>query len=91
MALTPVLSAQPENASPVCAADAFELQTELFEGTCAGRIEFEERGTGGFGYDPLFVSDGYGQTFGELPEDVKNRLSHRARALARLKEKLNHG
>ena len=90
MALTPVLSARPANASPVCAADAFELQTELFEGTCEGRIEFQERGEGGFGYDPLFVPEGHEQTFGELPEEVKNRLSHRARALAKLKEKLNN-
>jgi len=91
LALTPVLATQPESASPVCAADEFEIQTQLFEGTCEGRIGFEERGRGGFGYDPLFVPDGYEQTFGELPEEVKNKLSHRARALARLKEKLNHG
>ncbi len=90
MALTPVLSTQRENASPVCAADEFELQTQLFEGTCEGRIGFEERGRGGFGYDPLFVPEGYEQTFGELPETVKNRLSHRARALARLKQQLSH-
>ena len=91
LALTPVLAAQPESASPVCGADEFEIQTQLFEGSCKGRIGFEERGRGGFGYDPLFVPDGYEQTFGELPEEVKNKLSHRARALARLKEKLNHG
>ena len=91
LALTPVLATQPEGASPVCAADEFEIQTQLFEGTCEGRIGFKERGRGGFGYDPLFVPDGYEQTFGELPEEVKNKLSHRARALARLKEKLNHG
>jgi XTP/dITP diphosphohydrolase len=88
MALTPVLSTQPENASPVCQADEFELQTQLFEGTCEGRIGFAEQGRGGFGYDPLFVPDGYEQTFGELPEEVKNRLSHRARALAKLREEL---
>jgi len=60
------------------------------EGTCDGTIVFEARGTGGFGYDPLFVPDGYNQTFAELPDDVKNRISHRARALMRLRDSLDH-
>jgi XTP/dITP diphosphohydrolase len=51
------------------------------EGTCDGKIIFEPRGSGGFGYDPLFVPDGFNETFAELPDVVKNRLSHRARAL----------
>jgi XTP/dITP diphosphohydrolase len=50
-------------------------------GICEGTIIFPPRGTGGFGYDPLFVPDGYDQTFAELPDTVKNRISHRARAL----------
>jgi XTP/dITP diphosphohydrolase len=57
----------------------------LFEGTCEGRIGFAPRGQGGFGYDPLFVPDGYEQTFAELGEAVKNTLSHRARALRQLR------
>jgi len=52
-----------------------------FEGTCEGRIAPAPRGTGGFGYDPLFIPDGHEQTFGELPAEVKHSLSHRARAL----------
>lgn len=84
LALTPVLSDSVENASPVCYADEFELQTQLFEGACAGRIQFAPGGKGGFGYDPLFVPDGFTQSFAELGEDVKNRLSHRAKALERL-------
>ena len=76
---------EPEGASPVCYAEEAELQTELFEGTCEGRIGFAPRGQGGFGYDPLFIPNGYEPTFGELGEEVKNQLSHRARALAKLK------
>jgi XTP/dITP diphosphohydrolase len=53
-----------------------------FEGTCEGRIAPAPRGTGGFGYDPLFIPDGHERTFGELPAEVKHSLSHRARALA---------
>lgn len=52
-----------------------------FDGTVEGHLVPEERGAGGFGYDPLFVQEGHGQTFGELPAETKNRLSHRAAAL----------
>lgn len=90
LALTPVLTSQAEGASPVCYAEEAELQTELFEGACEGRIGFGPRGRGGFGYDPLFVPSGYEQTFGELSEAVKNQLSHRAKALAKLRHWL-HG
>lgn len=86
IALTPVLLAQPESASPVCYADEAELQTQLFEGVCEGRIGHGPRGTHGFGYDPLFVPDGFDQTFAELSADAKNRMSHRARALEKLRE-----
>ena len=61
---------------------------QLFEGVCEGRIGFEARGRGGFGYDPLFIPVGYEQTFAELGEAVKNTLSHRARALMKLRERL---
>jgi XTP/dITP diphosphohydrolase len=60
------------------------------EGLCEGTIIFEPRGTGGFGYDPLFVPDGYNQTFAELADDIKNRISHRARALMRTRDSLDH-
>src|SRR5215216_3211025 len=53
----------------------------ISEGTCSGTITFSPRGTGGFGYDPLFIPDGYEQTFAELPDTIKNQISHRARAL----------
>lgn len=85
IALTPLLPGETQNASPVCYADEFEMQTQLFDGVCAGRMIFEPRGQNGFGYDPLFVPFGFEQTFAELGDDVKNRLSHRAKALAKLK------
>ena len=56
------------------------------EGICEGKIIFEERGTNGFGYDPLFVPDGFEQTFAELSDSIKNRISHRARALLKTRE-----
>lgn len=57
----------------------------LFEGVCPGRINLERRGQGGFGYDPLFIPDGYAESFATLGESVKNQISHRARALAKLR------
>jgi XTP/dITP diphosphohydrolase len=51
-----------------------------FEGRCAGRLADEPRGTGGFGYDPLFVPEGFDATLAEMPAGLKNRLSHRGRA-----------
>ena len=53
----------------------------ISEGACSGVIALQPRGTGGFGYDPLFIPDGYDQTFAELPDTIKNQISHRARAL----------
>ena len=63
----------------------------LSEGICEGTITFSPRGTGGFGYDPLFVPDGYDQTFAELPDAIKNLISHRARALLGTREFLTSG
>jgi XTP/dITP diphosphohydrolase len=51
------------------------------EATCNGRIARASRGSGGFGYDPIFIPDGFEQSFAELPAETKNRLSHRGRAL----------
>jgi XTP/dITP diphosphohydrolase len=60
----------------------------VVEGRCHGVIARERRGTGGFGYDPLFLIPEYHRTFGELSPRVKHALSHRARALAQLRPAL---
>ena len=65
----------------IAVADPTADTLHTFEGECRGRIAHAPRGTGGFGYDPLFIPDGHDKTFGELPSEVKHTLSHRARAL----------
>lgn len=64
----------------LCAPDGREWTVD---GSCPGRIIHETRGANGFGYDPLFVPDGYEQTFAELDGATKNRISHRGSALKR--------
>lgn len=59
-----------------------------FEGKIEGHISDEKRGTSGFGYDPIFVPESYEQSFAELGNEIKNKISHRARAVARLAEYL---
>jgi len=54
------------------------------EGVCEGRLADRPRGDNGFGYDPIFVPDGYEMTFGELPSDKKQKISHRARAVRKM-------
>ena len=54
------------------------------EGVCPGKIAFEPHGSNGFGYDPLFVPDGYDLTFGELSSEIKRKISHRARAFEQI-------
>jgi XTP/dITP diphosphohydrolase len=70
----------------VAIANASGELLNVSEGICEGTITFAPRGDGGFGYDPLFIPDGYDQTFAELPEHVKNRISHRARALIKTQD-----
>jgi len=83
IALVRVPEPKTTSGKPVCYADEFEVQT--FDGACEGHIGFEPAGRKGFGYDPLFIPVGLDQTFAELGEEAKNRLSHRAHALAKLK------
>lgn len=59
-------------------------EEEAFEGRCEGIVRTTESGDGGFGYDPLFVPHGYSRTFSELSPEMKNQISHRGEALARM-------
>ncbi len=63
-------------------------QTLVAEGSCEGRITDAPRGSGGFGYDPVFFYPPAWKTFAELPAAIKNQVSHRARACAQLRERL---
>lgn len=60
-----------------------------FEGIVNGRIATTRSGNGGFGYDPIFIPEGYDKSFGSLSEDIKNKISHRARAFEAFKEFLS--
>lgn len=74
-----------------CQHSEVSLQPSVIqvEGVVRGRIAEEEYGQGGFGYDPVFIPEGHDKTFGELPAEVKNEISHRARALQELVKKLS--
>jgi XTP/dITP diphosphohydrolase len=61
----------------------------IFQGTVEGTIADQARGEQGFGYDPVFIPEGFKQTFAQLPAEVKDSISHRARAIRSLRAKLN--
>lgn len=62
----------------------YKGETHLFEGIVKGRIATERHGGEGFGYDPIFIPEGYEETFAQLGNDIKNKISHRARAVMQL-------
>ncbi|HKY74175.1 MAG TPA: RdgB/HAM1 family non-canonical purine NTP pyrophosphatase [Patescibacteria group bacterium] len=68
--------------------DPTTKQTQVFIGEMGGTISEESKGTNGFGFDPVFIPEGYTQTFAELGATVKNEISHRAKALRQLKRAL---
>jgi XTP/dITP diphosphohydrolase len=61
-------------------------RTYYFDGICNGRIIEEKRGTSGFGYDPIFIPEGYDETFAQLPLSIKNQISHRGIAVRKMVE-----
>jgi XTP/dITP diphosphohydrolase len=78
--------ARDYSAKFVCALSLAMPQGEIktFEGEIHGRLTFPPKGQLGFGYDPIFIADGFEQTFGEIDPHVKNAMSHRARAFEKL-------
>lgn len=79
-ALRRVAAPRPARFCCVLAVAQPNGEVQVFEGACAGEIILEERGSNGFGYDPIFYLPEYQRTMAELPSEVKNRISHRARA-----------
>ncbi len=63
-------------------------RADVTEGICPGKLAESPRGTNGFGYDPIFIPEGFSRTYAELTADEKNQISHRSRALAKMKEVL---
>ncbi|MBQ1612376.1 MAG: RdgB/HAM1 family non-canonical purine NTP pyrophosphatase, partial [Alphaproteobacteria bacterium] len=63
-------------------------KTKIFEGRVNGTIAEKPQGNGGFGYDPIFIPEGYDKTFAELGDNIKNKISHRSRALEKLIKEL---
>ncbi|MFI3242918.1 MAG: RdgB/HAM1 family non-canonical purine NTP pyrophosphatase [Akkermansia sp.] len=82
----------PFRARFVCAMCLAQQGQEIaaFEGTVEGHITLNPEGTEGFGYDPLFIPDGYDTSFGILPADIKNSISHRSNALKMLSDTLKN-
>jgi XTP/dITP diphosphohydrolase len=88
LAFTPVPSNPAATFSPTCNLSEAEVATRLFDGACEGEIIPLASGASGFGYDPLFVPSGFGQTFAELGDETKNKFSHRAEAMKKFKAAL---
>ena len=88
LALTQIPYGELAHRPLVTTAEGLIRYTVTFEGACEGKIAQAGVGRGGFGYDPLFIPDGYKESFAELGEKIKNNISHRAKALKKLREHL---
>lgn len=82
------VEAEKRSARFVCAAALAAPEGEVFtaRGTCEGRIAFEPAGARGFGYDPIFIIPSYEKTLSELGSEIKNKISHRAKALQKMRK-----
>ena len=87
------MNAADRSAKFVCALALAEPggACDIYQGEIEGTLRFPPRGTRGFGYDPIFVADGMDETFGEIDQDKKHAISHRARAFAKLMDALKIG
>lgn len=70
----------------LCLVNPDQSKPQFFEGIVSGKITTQARGSAGFGYDPIFIPTGFTQTFAELGQDLKNKISHRQQALEKLKQ-----
>ncbi len=74
-----------------CTAVFYDGSQEIVltaDGVCEGKLATKKRGKGGFGYDPVFIPEGFEKTFAELPLSIKNKISHRAKAFKNLRRKI---
>jgi len=86
------IGAKSSSARFVCVMTYYDgINLIQAEGICEGTIIDHEKGNNGFGYDPMFIPNGYTKTFAELESSIKNRISHRALAIKKLIEKLKQG
>lgn len=69
-------------------AIASQKNVKIIKGVCAGKIDFKMKGTHGFGYDPVFIPEGYRKTFAQIPLKLKNKISHRGKALKKVADLL---
>lgn len=86
LALTPVEVADDLRRAMDLIGQTLINRSQTFSGSCEGRIAFGPGGKGGFGYDPVFIPEGHSQSFADLGESVKNKMSHRGRALEQLRD-----
>lgn len=70
--------------SAIAFSDGSGRIIQTVEGDCSGVLAYSPRGSGGFGYDPIFVPEGFCLTFGELPDTIKSQISHRASAFSKI-------
>lgn len=80
------LNDRTANFQAVIALVTEQKEVIVVKGQCKGTIGFKEEGNNDFGYDPLFIPEGYDKTFAELGEEIKNKISHRAKALDEMKK-----
>jgi len=86
-------SAENRRARFVCAMAVSDEKGEIkftAEGICEGQIAFKSYGNGGFGYDPIFIPEGFSKTFGELSNETKQQISHRKQAIYKIIQQLRH-
>ena len=88
IAITKIVFGNIAEKALISTPEGLTKYTETYEGTCEGQIAMKGSGKGGFGYDPLFIPNGYGATYAELSPKIKNKLSHRAQALQKVRDAL---